>query len=177
MLHLCATVLFSEKLTPQQNEFEVVKQYPEGYKHDRSLACELALEISNQLSAVELVNEDDVKRIKMFLEHQLGHNQNRQQRDLPEKGSKSREPFFHDNEHEYRSTLDTNCTWIGKRPKIPPSVPWDGNYTDPNLPDTYSDGEEFETFNFEDVYKGLLQGEFDFTGVLGEAPMQVDETV
>ena len=81
-----------------------------------------------------------------YCEMNLVADPNRNQRDLLEEGEDDT-GFFHDNEHQYRMTLDTKCPWVGVRPKAPPKYPWRGEWNDPSLQTEFSDGEEFHEFN------------------------------
>lgn len=159
MLYLCTIILFSHRLTPQQNEAEVVKSYPPGYKHDRTRACIFATEMYSKLEETGLVPEGVSTQLFSQMEQSLCVDRNRQQRDLPEQGLDDKGPFFHDNEHEYRVTLQPDATWVGPRPRIPDTIPCNQNYSDPNLPDYYSEGEEFLECDWSEQEKDERRGE------------------
>jgi len=127
--------------------------FPSGYKHDRQIAQDLASEIVNRLKSVGLVSQSKEDELKAWLGKVVSKNPNRQQRDLPEKLIDDPKTFFHDNEHQYvqmRGSID--CPWVGPRPKVPPE-PCPTDWSDPALPEEFSEGEEFPEFHEEETLK------------------------
>lgn len=150
MAAICLAVIYSNRLTPQQNELEAPKRYPVGYKHDRALAITMASKIMEFLSKAKVYPE--ILELITYCESCSVADANRNQRDLLEEGEDD-SGFFHDNEHQYRMTLDPTCPWVGRRPKAPPKYPWSGEWNDPALETEISDGEDFYEYDFQRLEK------------------------
>jgi hypothetical protein len=117
---LTLAVSKSHELTPQQNEEEVAKRWPPGYKKDRNTAQEYAKDI---FTFVTKYASKDYKDLTSQMETFLASlDPNRRQRDLRERGLESVKDFYHDNEHEYRSRGGKSGIWIGNHPPYPGSI-------------------------------------------------------
>jgi hypothetical protein len=163
LVALCLTVQSSSRLTPQQNENEVLKRYPRGYKSDRELANKLSKLLLMSLLKQGMVDRSKMDMFKGWIEVQTEQDPNRQQRDLLEVGEDAA-GFFHDNEHQYRATMHPRSPWVGNRPKMPVELPWDKEWDDPALKEVVSDGEDFEEVHFgerEQVFDDIQEQSMD----------------
>jgi len=150
MLSLCYIVLYSDRLTSQQNEEEPVKMYPPGYKQDRLLAVEYATKIVEELNRLELLNPSVEDDLRIWLDQALRVKPNQQQRDLPEIFIDDADAFYHDNEHQYVQLRGSSaCPWDGQRPKVPPEgEPCPEDWNDPALEEEFSEGEYIPEITF-----------------------------
>jgi hypothetical protein len=126
------SVIHSIELTPQQNEEEVAKRWPTGYKRDRDTAQGYAQEVLD--FTTEFASEELLGLLVPFNKFTDSLDPNRRQRDLRELGLESMKGFYHDNEHEYRAKKGKTDIWVGNPP------PYQGCVFD-NESAEWSDGE------------------------------------
>jgi hypothetical protein len=113
LIAITLSVSQSYDLTPQQNEDEITKRWPPGYKLDRSTAQTYTSDILTLIEKKVPEELWDLKsRITLILDKM---NPNRRQRDLREVGESLRD-FYHDNEHEYCSKKGRCSSWVGDPP-------------------------------------------------------------
>src|ERR1700742_2425678 len=96
---LVLAVCYSHRLTPQQNENEVTKTWPPGYKVDRARAQKWARELKE--GVVDVLEKEHCQQLMEEVEAALKVHPEKQQRDLPET---PHETFYHDLDHERRAT-------------------------------------------------------------------------